>query len=54
MIPAKKRTVIPAYQVSVIAIPPPLGVGVSCRLLSFGISTILFLRAKFLIKYVRI
>jgi hypothetical protein len=45
MIPEKNNTVIPAYHVRVIAIPPPFGVGISCKLLSLGITVILFLTA---------
>jgi hypothetical protein len=44
---------IPAYHVRVIAIPPPFGVGKSCRLLSFGITVILFLTAYCIISMVR-
>jgi hypothetical protein len=52
MTPEKNSTVIPIYHVRVIAIPPPFGVGTSCRLLSFGITVISFLTAKRIIMYV--
>ena len=44
---------IPRNQVVTIATPPPLGVGISCELLSFGISRRECLRATFLIMKVR-
>ena len=44
--------VIPIYHVNIIANPPPIGVGIVCKLLSLGILTILFFKAKRLIRYV--
>ena len=52
MIPEKNKIERPIYHVSTIAIPPPFGVGKSCKLLSFGMLIILFFKANRLIKYV--
>jgi len=54
MIPQKNKSVIPIYQVRTMAIPPPFGVGKSCKLLSFGMTVILFLTAYRNIRNVRI
>jgi hypothetical protein len=53
MIPEKNKTDIPMYHVITIASPPPFGIGLSCKLLSFGISNILFFKANCIIRYVR-
>lgn len=45
---------MPTYHVKTIANPPPTGIGVSCRLLSFGILTICLFKATLIIKYVNI
>lgn len=50
--PEKNSIVIPMYHVITIANPPPSGVGMACKLLSLGMLTILFFRAKCLITYV--
>jgi hypothetical protein len=52
IIPVIYRIDIPIYQVRTIAIPPPLGVGISCKLLSLGITSILFLIAYLFIRLV--
>ncbi len=43
---------MPINQVIAIEIPPPFGVGISCKLLSFGTTVSLFLTAYRIIMYV--
>lgn len=54
IIPEKNRIDMPVYHVRTIAIPPPFGVGKSCKLLSFGVTVIFFLTAQRIIIFVRI
>jgi len=50
IMPVKNNIVIPIYHEKVIANPPLLGVGLSCRLLLFGTTSIFFCVEYLIIK----